>query len=191
MPIELPLERWGATDDEVAASMPGDDLIGEPGMSATRSISLAKPPDEVFSWLAQMGTGRAGWYSYDLIDNFGRRSARELRPDWMVSEAGDTVPGGPISFDVAELDRPHHLVLALLGRRLAGHTIDFTLAFTLAELTAPGGGADAGTRLVSRARASIRGPLGPVANPALCIGDGLMVRRQLLGLADRCGRVSS
>ncbi len=167
--------------------MPGDDLIDDPAMSATRSITLAAAPGEVFCWLAQMGYGRAGWYSYDLIDNRGRRSARTLRPDWMVAAEGDQMPGGPVAFTVAAIERPRHLVLALLGHRVAGHTVDFTLAYRLFDRD-DGSDQVAATRLVTRARATIGGPMDRVLNPALRIGDGIMVRRQLLGLAERCRR---
>ncbi len=198
-------ERWGATDDEVASSIPGDELIADAPVSATRSISLAARPEEVFGWLAQMGFGRAGWYSYDLIDNLGRRSAVRLHPEWQVQAAGERIPGGPIDFDVTHLRRPDHLVLALLDRRLVGHGIDFTLAYRLLPLDpldpaddgtgagvagagdGGGGGDGGGTRLVSRARIVVTGRLGRPATAALALGDGIMVRRQLLGLARRCG----
>ena len=178
------LETWGASALEIASDMLGDELIVAPSMSATRSIDLGAGPSEVFGWLTQMGFGRAGWYSYDLIDNLGRRSARRIVPQWQVRAAGETVPGGPmVSFSVAVYDPHRAFVLAVLDRRLLGHRIDFTLAY---RLDTPGGGR-AGTRLVSRARASVVGPLGRPASWLLGIGDGLMVRRQLLGLRDRCG----
>ncbi len=181
-------EDWGSTPAERAEVLPGDELIDQAPVSATRSVSLAAGPDEVFGWLAQMGFGKAGWYSYDLADNLGRRSARDLHPDWQVAAAGDTVPGGPIAFAVTHLERPHHLVLAVLDRRLAGHTIDFTLAYRLRPLR-PLDRPPRGTRLVSRARIRVAGPLGRPATAALGAGDGVMVRRQLLGLAERCGRL--
>ncbi|MEM8923181.1 MAG: SRPBCC family protein [Actinomycetota bacterium] len=174
-------EHWGSTAAEREAVMPGDELIERPGMSATRSISVAAPAEEVFGYLAQMGMGRAGWYSYDLVDNLGRRSARRLHPEWQVEAVGDEVPAGPISFVVTDIDRPRLLVIAVLDHRLPGHPIDFTLAYRLTPLD--GGG----TRVVSRARTRISGPLGSPATLALRVGDGIMVRRQLLGLRDRCG----
>lgn len=191
--MRIPLEHWGATAVEVASAMPGDDLIDDAPMSATRSVDLDAPPEAVFGWLTQMGFGRAGWYSYDLIDNLGRRSARRIRPEWQVNAAGETVPGGPVDFTAAVVDPPHAFVIALLGQRLAGHRIDFTLAYRLdprpgtqVQGTHHQGSHHPGTRLVSRARARVDGPLGRVVTPLLCLGDGVMVRRQLLGLRDRC-----
>jgi hypothetical protein len=66
--------RWGATDGEVSAPMPGDGVIDRPSFNATRAITVAAPPAEVWPWLVQIGFGRAGWYSYDLFDNAAKRS---------------------------------------------------------------------------------------------------------------------
>ena len=97
--------RWGASDDEVGRSMPGDDVI--PGAaSTTRAIGIAAPPDEVWPWLVQIGHGRAGWYSYDWIDNDGHRSATSIRPELQSLAVGDQilmVPGmGPHVRDLRE-----------------------------------------------------------------------------------------
>jgi hypothetical protein len=63
--------RWGATDEEVRRPMPGDNLIPD-ASGTTRAITVAARPEQVWPWLAQIGYGRAGWYSYDWIDNDGR-----------------------------------------------------------------------------------------------------------------------
>ena len=66
--------RWGATDTEVAAPMPGDELVQEPSFNATRAITINAPPEAVWPWLVQLGFGRAGWYAYELLDNAARPS---------------------------------------------------------------------------------------------------------------------
>ncbi|SRR6266700_5646174 len=87
--------RWGATADELARSMPGDDLVHRPKFNATRAITVSARPEEVWPWLVQIGFGRAGWYSYDLLDNLGRRSVEQIVPELQHSEPGDLVPIGP------------------------------------------------------------------------------------------------
>ncbi len=161
--------------------MPGDELIADPHVSADRAIALGAPPDAVFGWLTQMGFGRAGWYSYDWIDNLGRRSADRIHPEWQVEAAGETIPGGPIAFDVTHLHRGDHLVLAVLGQRVIGHRLSFTLAYRLDPI------GDGGTNLLTRARIRTDGPIGRAISIGLGLGDGIMVRRQLRGLAKRCG----
>ncbi len=180
------LNNWGSTTEEVAASVPGDDLF-QGGRSGTRSIDIDAEPEVVFDFLSQMGFGRAGWYSYDWIDNLGRRSADDLHPEWMVATPGDLVPGGPIDFVVEEVDRPGRLVLRLGRRRFLGHQVDFSLAYRLADTSA---GEEVGqrTRVVSRARMLVTGPLGAALTSVLLVGDAVMVRRQLLGLKERAER---
>jgi len=171
-------ENWGATSNEISQQMPGDELITSPAFSATRAITIEAPSTEVFPWIAQMGLGRAGWYSYDFIDNFGRKSATSVHPEWAVSSVGDVVPGGPISFVVTHIDSPNHLVMSLRGHRPSSR-FKFTLAYSLSD-------DGQHTRLVSRVRSELRLPLGaPLLKSTLGPGDGVMLRRQLLGLKDR------
>jgi hypothetical protein len=84
--------RWGATDDEVAGAMPGDQLVSEPSFNATRAITIDAPPEAVWPWLMQIGYGRAGWYSYDLFDNGARPSAERLLAEYQEPKVGDWVP---------------------------------------------------------------------------------------------------
>jgi hypothetical protein len=84
--------RWGATDDEVAGAMPGDQLVSEPSFNATRAITIDAPPEAVWPWLMQIGFGRAGWYSYDLFDNAARPSAERILPEYQDPKIGDWVP---------------------------------------------------------------------------------------------------
>ena len=154
--------------------MPGDDVAASPQLNATRAITIDASPEDVFPWLTQMGFGKAGWYSYDLVDNLGRQSARTLHPDWQVDSVGDLVPGGPIEFTVFALE-PNRTFCIVVEKSF----LVFSLSFVL-------NGEAGRTRLVSRARASARGAVGGAfVRWLLGPGDGLMVRRQLLGIKER------
>ena len=72
--------RWGATDEEVACSLPGDDVVQHATFNATRGVTIQARPEEIWPWVVQMGINRAGWYSYDWIDNLGRPSAQRIIP---------------------------------------------------------------------------------------------------------------
>jgi hypothetical protein len=74
------LELCRATPEEVRRTLPGDEVIPHPISSQTHAITIDVPPDKVWPWLVQMGCGRAGWYSYDLLDNGGRHSATTINP---------------------------------------------------------------------------------------------------------------
>ncbi len=84
--------RWGATDAEVAAPMPGDELVPEASFCATRALTIKAPPAAVWPWLVQLGFGRAGFYSYDLFDNAARPSAERILPEYQDPKVGDWVP---------------------------------------------------------------------------------------------------
>ena len=174
--------HWGATAGEIAGAVVGDELCPDARTSATRCITIAAPPEEVFPWIRQMGFGRGGWYSYDWLDNLGRRSATTIHPEWQDVVAGSSLPGGPVSFTATVVDPPHAFVLQL-GRS------DGRIGFTLAYELRPDG---AGTRLVTRMRTRLRVPGGfAIERGVLGPGDGVMVRKQLRTLARRAADASS
>ena len=89
---------WGATAEEVAAPLPGDDLLPEPDMTSTRAITIEAAPARVWPWLVQMGSGRGGAYTYDWIENLlglNMHSADEILPQFQTLAVGDVLPVGP------------------------------------------------------------------------------------------------
>jgi len=87
--------RWGATDEEIRRAMPGDDDVTSPSFNATRAITVHAPPKAIYPWIVQIGMTRAGWYSYDLLDNLGRPSATQLIPELQQIYAGQIIPMSP------------------------------------------------------------------------------------------------
>jgi hypothetical protein len=87
--------RWGATDAEVKRAMPGDEIVSKPSFNATRAVTIHAPAQNIYPWIVQMGVTRAGWYSYDLLDNLGRRSAESLLPEYQNIQIGDLIPISP------------------------------------------------------------------------------------------------
>jgi hypothetical protein len=84
--------RWGATDHEVQAPMPGDELVPKASMQATRAITIDAPPELVWPWIVQMGYRRAGFYTYDLLDNAGVHSADRILEQYQPPTIGDWMP---------------------------------------------------------------------------------------------------
>jgi hypothetical protein len=88
---------WGARPKEVSREMPGDALIPDPDVLATRAITVNAPPSCIWPWLVQMGSGRGGAYTYDRIENlFGldMHSADEILPELQGLAVGDVLPMG-------------------------------------------------------------------------------------------------
>ena len=104
-------QYWGASPHEIQSSVIGDDLCRDATLIATRSITIGAPPQDVFPWIRQMGFGRGGWYSYDWLDNLGRKSATSIHDEWQSVVAGDKIPSGPSSFTAAIFDAHRHFVL--------------------------------------------------------------------------------
>jgi hypothetical protein len=178
-------QYWGATPQEIQSSVIGDDLCRDATLIATRSITISAPPQDVFPWIRQMGFGRAGWYSYDLLDNLGRKSATSIHDEWQSVVAGDKIPSGPISFTAAIVDAPRHFVLEIQSMGKKSPRLYFTLAYELRD-------DPRGTRLVTRMRSHIALPFGSLIEKLIIgPGDGIMLRRQLLTISKNASNSSS
>jgi hypothetical protein len=139
----------------------------------TRAISLNKPPEAVWPWLAQIGRG-AGWYSYDRLDNGGKASARHL-VSWIPEpQLGDATAIGYLRY----LEPGRELVwwageVQFLGSRAR-------MVFDILVMPQ-----DGGSRLVIRVSADAAGPTAPLALGVFQVMDTIMARRQLLGIKER------
>jgi hypothetical protein len=87
--------HWGATQEEIDRPLQGDDIVPDPSFNATRAVTIHTSAQNIFPWIVQMGMNRAGWYSYDLLDNFGRRSAETILPEYQDPRVGDLIPMSP------------------------------------------------------------------------------------------------
>jgi hypothetical protein len=86
--------RWGATAQEPRMPLPGDELVPDPGYQHTRAVTIRAPAGEVWQWLAQIGQGRGGFYSYDWLENLAGcdlHSADRIHPEWQEVRVGDSV----------------------------------------------------------------------------------------------------
>jgi hypothetical protein len=125
---------WGATVEEVARRLPGDELVSRPTFDATRAITIAAPAEQVWPWLVQVGVTRAGWYSYDFLDNFMRPSADRIIPELQHLAPGDIMgmsPDGKQGIAVHSLDPPHSMVWATLPDTTWAWQLSPSIAFSM------------------------------------------------------------
>ena len=160
-------DRWGVSEDEVARRYPCDDLIGAPALQAWRGVGVSAPARSVWPWVAQV---RLAPYSYDWIDNRGRRSPRELAglPEPRAGEPFTRVGGRPLG----------RILSAEPGRQLTAVIMGAYMSYVLVPQ------ADGSTRLLLKVVMRTR----RWAAPAISAGDLVMARRQLLNfkrLAER------
>ena len=112
------VKRWGATDEEVARPMPGDEFVPTPMFRGNHAITIAAPPEDIWPWLQQIGYGRAGFYSYQRLERMmgltGIQNSDRIIPEYQHLKVGDLVPFGPGSnadLTVLALKPNRHLVL--------------------------------------------------------------------------------
>jgi hypothetical protein len=179
--------RWGATRAEVGAALPGDELILHPGLSATRAVTIRADAAAVWPWVAQLGQGRGGFYSYDALENLvgcNIHSADHVVPEWQSIAVGDEIrlhPEGGLRVALVDPGR----ALVLRGGVPMGTTpppYDFTWTFVVHD--APGGDA----RLLVRERYGYVKAWAPLLVEPVSWISFLMSRRMLLGIKERAER---
>jgi hypothetical protein len=154
-------DRWGVSEGETLRSYPCDGFVAAPTVRAWRGVRVEAPADAVWPWVAQV---RLGPYSYDWIDNLGRRSPRELAglPE---PEAGDrfTTAGGLAVGRIVSVDP---------GKQLTGAIMGAFVSYVVVPQE----------RDVTRLLFKVVMRTTRWAAVPLCIGDLIMARRQLLNL---------
>jgi len=130
--------RWGATDQESEEPLPGDNLITHADLAATRAITIRASSSEVWPWIAQLGQGRGGFYSYDFLENLVGceiHSADRIVPEWQDIGVGGEVRFAPeVGLTVASLEQGRSVVLR--GGVPIGNNpppYDFTWVFVVRE----------------------------------------------------------
>ena len=178
--IRRPVLTWGATADEAAGRLPGDELLEDAHGVATRAITIDAPAGAVWPWLAQMGPSpRGGAYTYDWIENlFGldMHSVDRVLTEFQHPEIGDTIGFGKnrMRFELVEPER----VLAM--RSEDGNWV---WTFVLAER----GGT---TRLISRNRFRLATLAARIGMLPMEPGSLVMERKMLLGIKQRAEALS-
>jgi hypothetical protein len=190
--------RWGATDEEVEQPMPGDEEVAQANYQSTRAITIEARPAQVWSWLVQIGYGRAGFYSYARIERalglHELSNAEQILPEFQHLSVGDIIPlePGGSGWRVASLE-PNRLLVLALGESDGGLMGDVvmkpahgasTWVYMLHELD------NTHTRLIVRWRARLKLSLklSPFVMFTILIiepGVFMMERKMLLGIKQR------
>ena len=180
--------RWGSTDAELVAALPGDDVVPNAHYTIQHAVTIHASPEEVWPWLVQLGQDRGGFYSYDWLERLvgdDVRNADRVHPDWQTLREGDLVRaaqpdylggifGRDIGWRVVRVEPERVLVLGGWG------------AFVLEPI-------DGGTRFTVRTRGGGEPNvlLAPVGLLMFEPAHFIMERRMLLGIKERAERSST
>ena len=182
------MAHWGATNAEVAMGLPGDELV-QADLTTTRVITVRAPAGDVWPWIAQLGQGRGGFYSYDALENLvgcDIHSADRIVPGWQSLVVGAQVGLAPdVALTVAAVEPGISLVLRggiPMGPVTA--PFDSTWAFVLCPQP------DGTTRLVSRERYEYLQWWAPLIVEPTSVISFVMSRKMLRGIAQRAERHS-
>ncbi len=175
---------WGSRPDEVDRPLPGDELLRDPDIVSTRTITIDAQPSAIWPWLVQMGSGRGGAYTYDWIENLfglGMHSANEILPEFQDVKVGDEMRLGPNRPKMrVEVFDPEHVFTVRFE--------DGTWVWIFALFPE-----DGSTRLVSRNRIAT-----PNASAVIRLfnvlfmepGSLVMERKMLRGIKERAERLA-
>jgi len=179
--LRRPILTWGASADEAARQLPGDELLPEADGVATRAITIDAPRSDVWPWIAQMGPSpRGGAYTYDWIENLlglHMHSADEVLPDFQHPVIGEGFGFGANRMSYAIVDTEH--VLAM--RSGDGNWV---WTFILEEHGDR-------TRLISRNRFRLPGLKDRIGMLPMEPGSLVMERKMLRGIKVRAERLTA
>jgi hypothetical protein len=173
------MDRWGATDEEIVASFPGDELVPEPASFVNRAITINTTPDYIYPWIVQLDATKGGWYSYTWLEsllNCPMVNADRIHPEWQNLQVGDDVKMcagefAPPPYIVAQL-YPNQAIV--MGHQEDGEWVDL-YQFVIVPHT------DGTSRLILRTRTMMVGGIWTIFHP----GAFIMERGMLYGIKER------
>lgn len=172
------MDRWGATDEELAASLTGDELVPNPRISYTRAVTVNAAPEQIYPWIVQLGADKGGMYSYTWLESLiqcPQTNADRIHEEWQDLKVGDKVlmckSDMPPGYEVAIIE-PNRVIV--MGHQTDGIWSD-VWQFALVPQD------DGTTRLVLRSRDAKEGWMWDVIRP----GEFVMMSRMMLGIKER------
>jgi hypothetical protein len=174
------MDRWGATDQEIKATYPGDELLVNPKSFVNHAVTIHAKPEQIYPWIVQLGAGKGGFYSYTWLETYLLNcpliNADRIHPEWQELKVGDEVKmcpkqPGPPPYTVAML-KPNQAVV--LGHQENGTWVDLWQFIIVPQV-------DGSSRLVLRTRTNAVGGFWDIIHPGVFVMElGL-----LIGVRDR------
>ena len=174
------MDRWGATDEEIAASFPGDELLLEPASFINRAVTVNALPEEIYPWIVQLGADKGGMYSYTSLETYLLNcplvNADRIHEEWQDLKVGDEMKmcpnePAPPPYIIAQIVPNEAIVM---GHQENGEWVDVWQFIIVPQK-------DGTSRLITRTRTMATGGFWTIIHP----GIFMMERGMLLGIKDR------
>lgn len=174
------MDRWGATDEEIAASFPGDELLLEPASFLNRAVTVNALPEEIYPWIVQLGADKGGMYSYTSLETYLLNcplvNADRIHEEWQDLKVGDEMKmcpnePAPPPYIIAQIVPNEAIVM---GHQENGEWVDVWQFIIVPQK-------DGTSRLITRTRTMATGGFWTIIHP----GIFMMERGMLLGIKDR------
>ena len=178
------MDRWGATDAEIAATYPGDELVPNPAAFVNHVITINARPEDIYPWLVQMGGGKGGLYSYTAFEGLigcPLVNAEYIHDEWQNLQLGDLVKMCP-----NEPAPPPYIVAQIIPNQaiVMGHQENGNWVDLWQFILVPQG--DTSTRLILRTRTMMVGGFWDIIHPGVFI----MERGMLYGIKERAEKLA-
>lgn len=179
------MDRWGATDAELAAIYPGDELLPEPASFVNRAITINAPPSAIYPWIVQLDAKKGGWYSYTWLETYLLNcpivNSDRIHEEWQNLQVGDQVhmcPGEPAPppYEVAQIHPEQAIVM---GHQENGTWMDIYQFVIVPQ-------ADGTSRLILRTRTMMTSTFWQIIHPGVFI----MERGLLYGVKERAEQLA-
>ena len=179
------MDRWGATDAEITATYPGDELLPEPASFINRALTINAPPSAIYPWIVQLDARKGGWYSYTALEtyllNCPMTNADRIHEEWQNLNVGDEVhmcphEPAPPPYVVAQIHPEQAIVM---GHAENGKWVDIYQFVIVPQ-------ADGTSRLILRTRTMMTSPFWQVIHPGIFI----MERGLLYGIKARAEQLA-
>lgn len=184
-------DHWGLSPELAERALPGDALAGPEAYQWTHGLEIDAPAEQVWPWVAQVGQGRGGFYSYELLENLvgcGIHNADRVHPEWQAPQAGDTLHLHPdMPLPVVEVAPGRHLLAGAVIDPATGQAGEGPGALRISWLFLVEPVDALRCRFISRFRLQA-----PAGTPGMSVGfiepvGFVMDRRMLLGVRERAG----
>jgi hypothetical protein len=173
------MDKWGATDDETAASFVGDELVPSPRLLYTRAVTVNAAPEQIYPWIVQLGADKGGMYSYTWLETLiqcPQTNADRIHEEWQNLKVDDKVlmcpdENMPPAYIVAMIEENHAIVM---GHKENDDWVEIW-QFNLVPQD------DGTTRFLVRSRSSLEGWFWDIIRP----GEFIMMRRMMLTIKEQ------